>query len=340
MQLPRGNFHSLKKDFSVRSLLTELTDSGFTGHCSIVIDNTETASLVFEKGVCMLADAPPRQGMAALEQLKEMGDSVVNAELYSLTPDQIILSREFNQKCLVQNPPSAPPRDRTPGIPSNTPGSPPEFRKQNEPGGSRRKDSGRGTIQLPRGKFHSLVKDTTLSVLLDTLKNERFSGYGSIAIGEESGHLVLEEGLCLLASFPPERGSAALQVLQTMIDEEVSAELYLLTPSQMQLSLEFNRSYRVSVATNGVPVRMKLQKINEKPLKTERGAASAEPPVDEDFEEQIRVLESMDLKAMEDQFRHSLTDVLDRLQMNYLIPEEGDQTEPTEAKEETGDKHD
>ena len=91
----------------------------------------------------------------------------------------------------------------------------------------------------------------------------------------------------------------------------------------MQLALEFNRSYRVSIATSGMPVRMKLQKVREKPLKTERGVTSDEPPrADEDFEEQIRVLESMDMKAMEDQFRTSLTDVIDRLQLTHLMPDE------------------
>jgi hypothetical protein len=340
MQLPRGNFHSLIKDNAVSALFDELTRTGFTGHCSIAIGGKDSASLVFENGECLLAQFASHQGMAAIGQLNEIGDLPVSAELYTLTPDQITLSREFNAKCLVKPGPSSGTSARAPEPVSRTSGLPGGTRSRDGPANSGHQEQNSGKLQLPRGKFHSLIQDAPLSALLDDLRKSGFSGYGSITIGEESGHLVLEDGICLLASFPPERGSAALQILQTMIDDLVRAELYQLTPAQMQLAMEFNRSYRVSIATAGMPVRMKLQKIREKPLKTERRETSEEPPVDEDFEEQIRVLESMDMKAMEDQFRHSLTDVLDRLQMTHLIPEQGDGEAAKKSAEAYGDEND
>jgi hypothetical protein len=341
MQLPRGNFHSLKKDTAISALFDELTRTGFTGHCSIAVEGRkDTASIVFDNGECLLAQFASHQGMAAIEQLKEIGDLATHAELYTLTPDQITLSREFNAKCLVQPGPSSEtparhqePASRTSGLSGGT-----HFRDGLANSGHPNQNSGK--LQLPRGKFHSLIQDEPLSALLDDLKKSGFSGYGSITIGEENGHLVLDDGICLLASFPPERGSAALQILQTMIDDLVRADLYQLTPAQMQLTMEFNRSYRVSIATSGRPVRMKLQKICEKPLKTDNRETPDAAPVDEDFEEQIRVLESMDMKTMEDQFRHSLTGVLDRLQMTHLIPGQGDEEAANNSTDADGEEND
>jgi len=326
MQLPRGSFHSLKKSIPVASLLGELTDSSFTGYTTITINNAPVF-MVFEAGECILAHFGDDEGLAARERLKGMGEAEVSAELYTLSPKQIQLAMEFNPSMGMKTAQKAAPA--------------PAQARQKPVGGSQVRSIPKGTdngsaarmaarippLQLPRGRFHSIKRGITLSDLIDDMRDTHFSGYCNLTMNQESITFVAEDGICLLVNFYPERGSAALQIMQTSLEDEIMAELYTLTPAQMQLALEFNRDYRVSISTKSPVFKMKPQKIPERTARKggERGPprpASERTESADDFEEQILALESMDLHTMTEQFRDNFKDVLTRLDLEYLLDEE------------------
>jgi hypothetical protein len=323
MQLPRGSFHSLKKSISIASLLGELNDSSFTGYCTITIDNAPVF-MVFEAGECILAHFGDDEGLAARERLKGMGEAEVSVELYTLSPKQIQLSLEFNPSMGMKAAPSMAP---APAQPRKKPAGGSTVKKIPRPqgGGSVVRTDGRvPPLQLPRGRFHSIKRGITLSDLIDDMRDTHFSGYCSLTMNQEAITFVAEDGICLLVDFYPERGSPALQIMQTSLEDEVTAELYTLTPAQMQLALEFNRDYRVSISTKSPVFKMKPQKIPERTVRKEgeRGqsrAAGERTDGADDFEEQILALESMDLHTMTEQFKDNFKDVLTRLDLEYLL---------------------
>ncbi|HDR74313.1 MAG TPA: hypothetical protein ENN85_10490 [Methanoculleus sp.] len=300
-----------------------MTDSSFTGYCMITLDDAP-AFLVFEAGACILAHCGNDEGLTARERLKGMGEVDASAELYTLTPKQIQLTQEFNPSMTMKGAPApaaAPVHPRhSPAAPSQT-GARPERRGK---GGEARTDARVPPLQLPRGRFHSIKRGITLSDLIDDMRETHFSGYCNLAMNQESITFVAEDGICLLVDFYPERGSAALQIMQTSLEDEINAELYTLTPAQMQLALEFNRDYRVSISTKSPVFKMKPQKIPERTVRTGSDRGKPHSPGEradavDDFEEQILALESMDLDTMTEQFRDNFKDVLTRLDLEYLL---------------------
>lgn len=330
MQLPRGTFHSLKKSSTVASLLGELTASSFTGYCTIAVGNT-VVSTVFEAGECILAHFGNDEGLAARERLKGMGEAEISAELYTLTPKQIQLALEFNPSMAMKASPIAtPPAAPAPAPSRHKPAGEPPARKKavvRGQAGAARSDARVPPLQLPRGRFYSVKRGISLSDLIDDMRETHFSGYCSLSMDEESITFVAEDGICLLVDFYPERGSAALQIMQTSLDDEINAELYTLTPAQMQLALEFNRDYRVSISTKSPVFKMKPQKIPERAARKEGERNQQRHQAEkadggDDFDEQIQALESMDLQTMTEQFKDNFKDVLTRLDLEYLLDEE------------------
>ncbi|MBN1195066.1 MAG: hypothetical protein JXA08_06955 [Methanomicrobiaceae archaeon] len=336
MQLPRGTFHSLKKGMNLSSLLSELRSTGFSGHCSIQLHEAPV-SLVFDRGVCILADVRPLAGTEGYDSLKKSGNEEINAELYNLNRAQIDLSIEFNKKFRVEGGAASGPDISGPS-PASRPAS-----GTGMPNSSRvlsmapkaRPAAPVAPLQMPRGTFHSLKKNVSFSKLIDDLREMRFSGYCNLAFADRKGTIVFEEGICMIADFPPARGSDALQELQPLVDGTVNAELYTLTSAQMQLTLEFNRDYRVSVATSPSLAAVRPQKVAERPLKSAEPTAPTNEELTEDFDEQMRAIESMDLDSMAEQSRESFKDILNRLQLDYLLErEEREMTDEEGAPEE------
>ena len=92
-------------------------------------------------------------------------------------------------------------------------------------------------MQLPRGRFHRLIKSTTSRVLIEEMASARFTGICTIVPGEKSAVLVLNEGLVVLAEYGGIRGQHALDAVSND-ESEAAAELNLLTPEQVQLARE------------------------------------------------------------------------------------------------------
>jgi hypothetical protein len=324
MQLPRGTFLSLRKGITLSKFLTELEETGYTGHCKFLLDG-KGASLILDGGKPVLAELPPLSGAAAIEKVRENGLQTVDAELYSLSRSQIQLSFEFN------------PRFRTGEISGiDTAGS-------DRPGDSDHKtervvrdvtpapvppeDVHTEEIQLPRGTFLEERSGVSLSDLLDDLKSKHFFGYCIFLVDDKLATIVMENGISLLADYTPKRGSGVLQVLQTKVNQPVDAELYSLTPMQMKLALEFNREYRVAMTSKPRLIHMKPQKSPERPLK-KRMRERSKNVVDGDFDEQMNEIEMINFDEMTDNFRDNIKDIVERLDLGHLIQEE---TEPERA---------
>jgi hypothetical protein len=69
----------------------------------------------------------------------------------------------------------------------------------------------------------------------------QFTGICTIVLGNESATLVLNEGQVVLAEQGDLKGQHGLDVMLKGEENEVAAELNLLTPDQVRLALEFNR---------------------------------------------------------------------------------------------------
>lgn len=95
IRLPHGIFLSHEKELPFFQLIRIIEDNNFYGFTSIMFGD-KIAKLVFRDGLCLLADFPPLLGSAATEKLKESGNEIIDAELYSLTSQQIDLAIEFN----------------------------------------------------------------------------------------------------------------------------------------------------------------------------------------------------------------------------------------------------
>ena len=102
-------------------------------------------------------------------------------------------------------------------------------------------------MQLPRGTFHSMKKGMKVGLIVNSLKEDGFSGSCSLASGAHVIDLVVRDGNILLASCDSACGNPAMDMIQSMYDDSADAALADLTPAQMKLTLEFNDQCRVSV---------------------------------------------------------------------------------------------
>jgi len=105
-------------------------------------------------------------------------------------------------------------------------------------------------MQLPRGRFHKIIKSTATPALIEEMRAAKFTGICKILLGSESATLVLNEGSVVLAEYGGLNGYQALDgVLGS--EEEAGAELNLLTSEQVRLSQEFNRQCAIEVPATG-----------------------------------------------------------------------------------------
>lgn len=116
MQLPRGTFREIKKAILISSLLDELEQENFSGICSIS-SQTESGTLVFKSGKCILAKIQKKTGDEAWDELRNMSNYTADAALTSLDEAQIQLALEFNKQSRVMkagkySPPTTPPPQR------------------------------------------------------------------------------------------------------------------------------------------------------------------------------------------------------------------------------------
>jgi len=108
-------------------------------------------------------------------------------------------------------------------------------------------------MQLPRGTFHSIKKGMKIALILNSLKEDGFTGSCSIACGDRGIDLVVKEGNVLLASCDSSCGNTAMELIRALHEQAADASLADLTPAQMKLTLEFNDQCRVSQRRESPP---------------------------------------------------------------------------------------
>jgi len=100
-------------------------------------------------------------------------------------------------------------------------------------------------MQLPRGTFQYIKKDIKLGGIIEELQLMKFSGICSISSGSAHGSLVFKSGKRILAEFRNIPGDAAWDEFQKITGEKVDASVSAMDDTQIELSLEFNKSCRV-----------------------------------------------------------------------------------------------
>lgn len=100
-------------------------------------------------------------------------------------------------------------------------------------------------MQLPRGTFRYIKKDTKLGGILEDLQLMKFSGICTISFGSANGSLVFKSGKRILAEFRSTEGDGAWNEFQKIFGEKVDASVSAMDDTQIELSLEFNKSCRI-----------------------------------------------------------------------------------------------
>jgi len=127
-------------------------------------------------------------------------------------------------------------------------------------------------MQLPRGTFRYIKKDTKLGVILDELQLMKFSGICTISFGSAHGSLVFKSGKRILAEFRNIAGDAAWHEFQKIAGEKVDASVSTMDDTQIELSLEFNKSCRIGKGG-------KSEQSPLSPAKTDSALVKKSPPV-------------------------------------------------------------
>jgi hypothetical protein len=107
MKIPHCSTSATRRGVTVRELLDDLTKAGFTGYCAIPFGESIT-SLVFEGGICLLAEHLDKQGFQGLQRLAVMGEARVDAAICDFTTTQLAVTLKLNDRCRVVLPPSTP----------------------------------------------------------------------------------------------------------------------------------------------------------------------------------------------------------------------------------------
>ncbi|HQD26018.1 MAG: hypothetical protein GX186_01865 [Methanoculleus thermophilus] len=204
-------------------------------------------------------------------------------------------------------------------------------------------------MQLPRGRFHRLLKSTKSRALIEEMGSERFTGICTIVLGSKSLILVLNEGQVVLAEYGGLKGQHALDMALEDGDSEAAAELNTLTPEQIQLALEFNKPFAVADSgkdletppSKGRSVRMKSQmgpgrvdmpsmpKRRPEPLVERRGIptpglkpvkeAKDPQPESDEISMLMQDMESLDIDQLVSDFRVNCKDILRKIHLDHLI---------------------
>jgi len=134
-------------------------------------------------------------------------------------------------------------------------------------------------MQLPRGTFREIRKNTTVGVVLKELERTTFSGICSLSSDRGNGTLVYQSGTCILVKFHGKPGDPGWEELQKC-GGEVDAALSTLDEAQVQLSLEFNKACRLVKAGKSGPSRKSPARVPSRgPAKMTEDAHQTAAPV-------------------------------------------------------------
>ena len=101
-------------------------------------------------------------------------------------------------------------------------------------------------MELPRGKFRALKKNTGLLFIIRDFRKEAFTGYFKIQYTGRMMALVFRKGNVVLAACDDLTGDMALDEICSFKYHWVDVMIHDLDDAQLQLALEFNKSWRVT----------------------------------------------------------------------------------------------
>ena len=184
-------------------------------------------------------------------------------------------------------------------------------------------------MQLPRGTFYGIRKNTTIPSLLSEAAQSRFTGSILISSREGSSSLVIQRGLVILAEYRHLVGDLALQEIQQHTAGQVDAELTTLNEVQMKLALEFNRGHSVTPAPGSSVLFGKKESVmpeagrpplfaqGSKALTTRRITDPAD--LDSLVNGDLEALDRIDLEKIAGKMRISAVTIANKLELDHLV---------------------
>ena len=95
-------------------------------------------------------------------------------------------------------------------------------------------------MQLPRGKFRSVIKGVALNSLIQELAEVRYTGVITISWRQEIISLVIQKGRYILAEYGSLKGDPAWEGMIALGETTVDAILSDFSDSELKLAIEFN----------------------------------------------------------------------------------------------------
>jgi hypothetical protein len=97
-------------------------------------------------------------------------------------------------------------------------------------------------MQLPRGKFRSVIKGVALNSLIQELAEVRYTGVVTITRDHELVSLVIQKGRYVLAEYGPLKGDMAWEAINALGEANVDAILSDFSDAGLKLAAEFNEA--------------------------------------------------------------------------------------------------
>jgi hypothetical protein len=101
-------------------------------------------------------------------------------------------------------------------------------------------------MQLPRGKFRSVIKGVALNSLIQELAEVRYTGVITITRNHELVTLVIQKGRYVLAEYGSLRGDPAWEAINALGEANVDAILADFSEAGLKLATEFNEACLLS----------------------------------------------------------------------------------------------
>jgi len=131
-------------------------------------------------------------------------------------------------------------------------------------------------MQLPRGKFRSVIKGVALNSLIQELAEVRYTGVITISLKQEVISLVIQKGRYILAEYGSLKGDPAWEGMTELGETTVDAILSDFSDSELKLAVEFNEPCLLSA--QAVPRAPKVAR--EKPAEPVPRERPAGRPMD------------------------------------------------------------
>jgi hypothetical protein len=127
-------------------------------------------------------------------------------------------------------------------------------------------------MQLPRGKFRSVIKGVALNSLIQELTEVRYTGVITISWRQEVISLVIQKGRYILAEYGSLKGDSAWEGMIALGETIVDAILSDFSDSELKLAIEFNELCLLSAQAVARAPRVAREKLKE-PAPVERPPA-------------------------------------------------------------------